>query len=224
MKPRFVFLPLALLLLGSPAAQAQQGHDRHHHHAAHSQAEAAVDTPATRGYKQAMATMHRDMKHGMSGNADVDFVRQMIPHHQAAVDMARIQLAYGRDAHLKQFSRWIIFAQDIEIRFMKQWLRGRDRGVARQGAEDYYGAAMQQMHRAMAISYTGDADRDFVLAMIPHHQGAIDMAAMLIARGVNPEIRALANDIYRAQASEIAWQHAWLAQYPDTPSFPTLLF
>jgi hypothetical protein len=71
-----------------------------------------------------------------------------------------------------------------------------------------------KMHEAMNISYTGNADVDFVRGMIPHHQGAVDMAKTVLAFGKNPEIRKLAEDIIRAQETEIAMMKAWLEKNP----------
>jgi uncharacterized protein (DUF305 family) len=58
-----------------------------------------------------------------SGNDDVDFVRLMIPHHQAAVDMARIQLVYGKDPQMRVLAQKIITDQESEIALMHGWLR-----------------------------------------------------------------------------------------------------
>ncbi len=64
----------------------------------------------------------------------------------------------------------------------------------------------------MAIAYTGDADVDFVKGMIPHHQGAVEMAKVVLQYGKDPKLKQLARDIIRAQDKEIAFMQRWLAQ------------
>ena len=75
-----------------------------------------------------------------------------------------------------------------------------------------YRAANDRMHRDMTIAYTGNADRDFAAGMIPHHQGAIDMARTVLKYGQDPEIRALAENVIRAQEAVIAQLRAYLAR------------
>ncbi len=73
---------------------------------------------------------------------------------------------------------------------------------------------MDKMHKDMMIKYTGNADVDFVRGMIPHHQGAIDMAKVEIANGKDPEIRKLAEGVVAAQEAEIKQMQDWLAKHP----------
>ncbi|HYE00383.1 MAG TPA: DUF305 domain-containing protein [Alphaproteobacteria bacterium] len=75
-------------------------------------------------------------------------------------------------------------------------------------------AANDRMHRDMGVKLTGDADRDFAAGMIPHHQGAIDMAKIVLEHGRDPELRKLAEDIVAAQEKEIAQLRAWLQRNP----------
>ena len=75
-----------------------------------------------------------------------------------------------------------------------------------------YEAASARMHEDMAIELTGDADVDFARGMIPHHQGAIDMANTVLRYGTDPEMRALAQAIVQAQTAEIAQLRAYLAR------------
>lgn len=73
-------------------------------------------------------------------------------------------------------------------------------------------AVNAKMHKNMMIDMTGDADADFMNGMIPHHQGAIDMANVLLKYGKDPVTRKLAEDIIKAQESEIAMMKDWLAK------------
>lgn len=83
------------------------------------------------------------------------------------------------------------------------------------GAQDQaaqaYQAVMDKMHTDMMVPSTGDADVDFVRGMIPHHQGAIDMAKVVLEHGDDPEIRTLAEDVIAAQETEIQTMRDWLA-------------
>jgi len=184
-----------------------------HHHMQAAPKPANANNASTKAYEAVMATMHQHMQTALSGNPDVDFARGMIPHHEAAVGMAKIQLQYGHDERLKDLSRWIIQSQEVEVGFMKNWLYRRDNGAVVVGAKDYYAEVMQTMHHGMMIDYTGDADVDFVRGMIPHHQGAADMASILFTHGRDPDLNKLAKDIWRAQTQEIAWMQRWLADH-----------
>lgn len=117
-----VLASLACLL--ASASWAEDDHAGHDHHQA---APTAAKSESTRAFEDANAKMHRDMGANLSGDADVDFMRGMIPHHQGAIDMAEIVLKYGKDPETRKLAEDIIKAQQAEIAFMKSWLAKREK-------------------------------------------------------------------------------------------------
>lgn len=172
---------------------------------------------ATRAYQEGMMRMHKNMDIDYSGQVDSDFARGMKPHHEGAIDMANVELRYGKDADIRSMAAWIKTAQEAEIGQMSNW-------ISRVAVEKPYGRAenpkaiqafkdsMSVMHKQMNIAYSGNPDADFVCGMIPHHQGAIDMAAVEIRSGRDPKMLKLASDIVRSQSGEIAVMKRWLSR------------
>jgi uncharacterized protein (DUF305 family) len=79
-----------------------------------------------------MQKMHGAMAAvAVSGNSDLNFVRLMLPHHEAAIAMARTQLLYGKDPQMRRLAQEIVTDQESEIELMQLWLKHHPTGSAR---------------------------------------------------------------------------------------------
>lgn len=140
-------------------------------------------------------------------NADRDFIDGMVPHHEMALMMADEAQYEAQRQELKDFAVKVKGDQRAEILQMKAWRQ------AWFGSE----ATPPMDHGAMKPLPKGKAyDAAWAREMIVHHQGAIDMAKAALTKPLRPEVKALAEAIVDAQATEQvqleAWAKAWAAQ------------
>lgn len=120
---RLVALSAVVMLGAGAAGLALAQSDHSGHDMGTMSASDGASSPAAKGYIEAMDKMHEVMgKMEYSGDPDIDFARGMIPHHQAAIDMAKVQLEHGKDPEIRKLSEEIIEAQEREIKQLEDWL------------------------------------------------------------------------------------------------------
>lgn len=112
-----VMAALGAALLGGPALGQMA-------HGTHGGEEAGA--PYAEAWAESMARMHEEMAAPLTGDADEDFARGMIPHHRAAIDMARIQIEHGDDPELRALAEAVIATQEAEIALLEAWLAQRE--------------------------------------------------------------------------------------------------
>ena len=81
------------------------------------------DAESTKDFKASQMAMMKNMHVPFTGNPDVDFRSQMIPHHQSAVEMAKVALKHAKDPETKAMAQKIISDQEKEIAEMQAWLK-----------------------------------------------------------------------------------------------------
>ncbi|MEB3231392.1 MAG: DUF305 domain-containing protein [Leptolyngbyaceae bacterium] len=157
---------------------------------------------------------------------DLRFIDGMILHHQGAVVMAESALQNSSRSEIKQLAEAIIAAQQGEIEQMQQWRNAwypnASSDPVMYHAEMGHSMTMTpEMQAAMMMSGDlGKADAEFDLrfidGMIPHHEGALDMAEQVLQNSDRPELQQLAQEILTTQQAEIdqmkQWKQDWYGQ------------
>jgi uncharacterized protein (DUF305 family) len=157
---------------------------------------------------------------------DLRFIDGMIPHHEGAVTMAEAALENSQRPEIRQLAEEIIAAQAEEIDQMRQWRakwypNAPAEPVMYDPATNQDGQMSPEMIAAMRMDVDlggadGEFDRRFIDAMIPHHEGAVEMATDLQQKSTRPELLALVDDIISSQQREIdqmqRWRQEWYGQ------------
>jgi len=155
----------------------------------------------------------------MTGDFDLDFANMMIPHHQSAIDMAQAYLPKGKDDKIKTMAQNIIAAQKKEIEELKSMIANHkpadtkdnsDAGHAAGGHNELMETMNKMMDKMKGMKMSGDADKDFVVMMIPHHESAVTMAEDEISHGKHYELKKMAQKIIADQNKEIKEFNDWL--------------
>jgi uncharacterized protein (DUF305 family) len=174
----------------------------------------AIDTSITAGQSMmSLMQMNMDQMKAVpsTGNPDNDFAALMKIHHMGALEMAQLEVAKGTDPQLKEMARKMIGAQQGEIAALNTFLSGHQ---AHGGGDAFHKDVMNQMsNMKMDMDHSASIDKQFAQMMIPHHQGAIDMAKSYMKAGAHEEkLRTMAGKIILDQQKEIRELQAWLGK------------
>lgn len=139
--------------------------------------------------------------------ADVAFINDMVPHHEGALEMAELAVDQAESAEVKDLAGRIVAAQGPEIERMEAMAKAWDVKLSGGGMAgmDHGGGGMDMSGDVEALGPLQGAefDEEFLVRMIAHHEGAIEMAETVMSDGVNPQARELAEQILEAQQVEI---------------------
>jgi uncharacterized protein (DUF305 family) len=145
--------------------------------------------------------------------SDERFIDMMVPHHQGAIEMARIALENAEHKGIRELSRNILSSQQAEIeelKAIKQEEFGTSNVPMEMTSEQMQGMGMTDPQR---LANQEPFDKAFIDAMIPHHKSAIAMASVALEESDNVRIKEMAGAIVEAQEREIAQMRAWRREW-----------
>jgi uncharacterized protein (DUF305 family) len=146
----------------------------------------------------------------MSQNIDEHFIVQMIPHHEGAIEMAKVALERSKRPEILTLAENIIAAQQKEIDDMIGWHQSWFGSVPPEGGMGMMMGSMEGDTAVLKSISQVDFDREFIEQMIPHHEMAVMMAQMLQASTERAEMKQLASNIMTSQTREIEMMRGWL--------------
>jgi uncharacterized protein (DUF305 family) len=146
--------------------------------------------------------------------SDERFIDAMVPHHQGAIEMARVALKNAEHEEILELSRNIILSQQAEIEDLKA-IKKEEYGTSNVPMEmsPRQMRGMGMMMDPQQLASQEPFDKAFIDAMIPHHQSAIEMAKVAYQESKNDKIKELAQNIVSAQQEEIEQMKRWRRQW-----------
>ncbi|WP_277866203.1 DUF305 domain-containing protein [Candidatus Synechococcus calcipolaris] len=174
--------------------------------------------PAAQAMNHHSSMNHGGMDHGghdmhMNVTSEAEFLREMIPHHQEAIDTAEIILARSQRPEMKAFAQEIIAVQSAEIQQMAAWL-------AAWHPNENQPSQYQPMMRDLTNLEGDRLDQVFLEDMIMHHMGAVMMSQQLLRGNLveNEPVKPFAEAIVSSQSQEIQQMHTWLSAWFSSSS------
>ena len=156
-------------------------------------------------------SMHEMQAMQSTGDVDLDFAAMMKLHHMSAIESSQLVLQNGSDPALKTMAQKMLRDQQKEVDEFNAFISAR---TTHQSNSSFFKKSMDAMDKMnMNMDHSGSVDRQFVVMMIPHHKGAIDMSELyLTSGGKSAELKQMANNIISSQQKEIKELEGWLSK------------
>lgn len=183
----------------------------------------AADQQNEAAYMQKYQSIVQTMKIAMAnvsrtGDPALDYMLQMMPHHEAAIAMADNELQYGANQKVKAMAQKTKQEQIKDMDKMKELIeKVKANPQIDKAQEAAYMTDFLQFHEAMteameALKPTGNIDKDFLMGMIPHHDGAVNMSRAILRYTNNADVRKMAEETVKKQTAEIKEMNKMLKQ------------
>lgn len=171
-------------------------------------------TETKQGYNQEYTTIFNNMKKEMNaaantGNVNLDFVLEMIPHHEGGINMAKAIVKYGSNPEVKKIAENIITSQSAQIPIMEELKTKfeKEKPSSKADSKKYikeYDKIKDTMFKKMKdVIITDNVDVNFLQEMIYHHEGAIGMANNILKYTTDPELKKLAENMVSTQSKGV---------------------
>ncbi|CEQ08930.1 Uncharacterized protein conserved in bacteria [[Clostridium] sordellii] len=168
----------------------------------------------SKDYQSSYIDIFNKMKEGMNaaqntGNVNLDFVLEMIPHHEGGINMAKAIIKYGTNEDVKKIAQNIVTSQEAQIPLMQQLKAKFEKEPlsTKEDSQNYikdYDEIKSTMFKEMeSVPLTGSSDETFLRQMIYHHEGAIAMSKNILKYTKNAKLKALAENIVTTQSQGV---------------------
>lgn len=173
------------------------------------------------GFANMMGNNSISQRAQVVNNIDKHYIEEMIPHHEGAIDMAKLALTRDTKPEIKTLATNIIKSQTEEIIQMKAWYESwfgtdvpvdTDREIG-MGRGMMHGGMMGDEADISSLEKAENFDKAFIDDMIPHHQMAVMMSNMLLSSTNRSEMKQLGKNIITAQTKEIEEMREWYSSW-----------
>jgi uncharacterized protein (DUF305 family) len=169
----------------------------------------------------AMLSKIKEMQ--MTGDFDIDYASLMIIHHQGAVDISEMALTKASDAHVKTIAQTMITDHKTEIAELNKFLNSHDSTSAehkknnmaghthKEGNHTELSEDMNMIEKLKGMTMSGNANKDYVMLMLAHHQNAVKLSQDEVSHGHHAELKKMAKKMIEDDKKEIEAFEKWLS-------------